>query len=75
MKLEHDCLIPRRNVYYTVSSETHGWTCPICGERWSITYRRSGYDASRQRPVMRFIRHWRWRREVKRLMIEEGTND
>ena len=72
MKLEHDCHIPSQEVPWDVARIRVGWTCPVCGERWSIVHRFRGYDATRQRPVMRLIRHWRWSRGVKRQLREDG---
>ncbi len=72
MKMQHECRIPKQEVPYNVSWIKAGWTCPICGERWEISYRRSGYTASRMRPLLRVIKHWRWHRDAKREMRESG---
>lgn len=71
MRLEHDCVIFRQEVPWGVARIRVGWTCPICGERWSIIHRRAGYDATRQRPLLRVIKHWLWTRDVKREMRED----
>lgn len=75
MRMTHDCRFPDHSVYYTVVEVTKKWVCPICGEAWEIRYRHSGHTACRLWPRLRVIRHWKWRRQVRRQMKEEGFDE